>query len=161
MTEDLGASDDRALVARFWAKVSRGDDGSCWPWRGSLRKGYGAFWIGGKNVAAHRASLILSGREIPEGLVVDHICRNRACVNPSHLRIVTNRTNLIENSIAAAAISVRKTHCKRGHPLEGYNVRFNTSGTRRCRQCSVDWNRANRQRHRQDTVIATKAAEEK
>ncbi len=130
-------------AARFWAKVDRAGD--CWKWTGALdSSGYGRFWFSGKLVAAHRFSLTLAGQTLASGLVVDHICRTRACVNPDHLRQVSNRTNLIENSIAAAAIGVAKALCKRGHPLSGDNLRFNKSGSRRCRACDAAWLRQSR-----------------
>jgi hypothetical protein len=125
--------------ARFWSKAVVGRDDECWPWKRSVRKGYGAYWNDGKNVAAHRFALMTVQGAIPAGFVVDHTCRNRVCVNPSHLRAVTNRVNLIENSVAAAALGVAKIRCKRGHSLSGDNLRFNNSGTRRCRLCDAAW----------------------
>jgi len=82
-------------------------------------------------------------------MVVDHTCRNRGCVNPAHLRQVSNRTNLVENSEAIAAVNVVKSHCKRGHPLTGEHLTINKNGTRRCRTCDALLNgeRNRRRRH--------------
>lgn len=68
------------------------------------------------NLYAHRVAYVASHGEIPEGLTVDHLCFNRACVEPSHLEAVTMRTNVLRSN-NAAAVNAAKTHCHRGHPL--------------------------------------------
>src|SRR5450755_3951408 len=73
---------------RFWARVDKQTDG-CWVWTGALRTGYGTLSVSGKNVPAHRFSYELLVGIIPDGLQIDHLCRNRACVNPEHLEPVT------------------------------------------------------------------------
>jgi hypothetical protein len=84
----------------------------CWRWRGCLAKnGYGRFSVGrGKNVAAHRYAWLWLKGPIPEGLVIDHLCRNRDCVNPEHLEPVEQRENLHRGLQFDL-----KTHCKHGH----------------------------------------------
>lgn len=137
----------------FWGKAAVGAPEDCWPWQRSLRDGYGVYWNGKKNVAAHRFAYSIACGSLQDGLVIDHLCRNRACINPNHLRQVTNRQNLVENSEAAAAAGVAKTHCKRGHELSGANLRFNSSGTRRCRTCDAAWNREYRARRKEQAHV--------
>lgn len=77
----------------FLSKVNKTD--SCWIWtRCVLRSGYGQTTHEGKRWYAHRLSFILHGKEIPMGKVLDHLCRNRTCVNPSHLEAVTQKVNI-------------------------------------------------------------------
>lgn len=109
-------------MKRFWDKVEKTK--SCWLWTGSYDKdGYGWFWMDGKNLAAHRAVWFLTfGRDsIPADKVTDHICRNRKCVNPKHLRLVSNADNVLIG-IGPTAINKRKTHCPRGHALTEDNL---------------------------------------
>lgn len=78
--------------ARFWDKVNRGPD--CWQWTGApMTTGYGSIRFGGKNNTAHRISYLLNVGPIPEGMQIDHACRNRMCVNPDHLRLATDGQN--------------------------------------------------------------------
>lgn len=127
-----------SVVDRFWKFVDRREDDECWPWLGNpSSRGYGRMQTPlGSSTPSHRVSLLISGREIPDGYVVDHICRNRLCVNPHHLRAVTPAINTLENSISPTAINARKTHCIRGHELSGGNVRFDKRG-RVCRTCQA------------------------
>jgi hypothetical protein len=85
---------------RFWAKVNKTE--TCWQWTAAILNGYGRFGVyrDGKlrSGLAHRVSYELSGRDIPAGLFLDHMCHNRACVNPKHLRVVNNKQNLENHS---------------------------------------------------------------
>ncbi len=132
------------IRVRFWAKVEKSD--GCWVWIGFKRhSGYGYYWptqASGevvKSLFAHRVSLYLSGVVLPLGLVADHICRNRACVKPEHLRLVTSRENTLENSLNVAALNKQKTHCLHGHEFNDLNTRnyYKKTGSpaRRCISC--------------------------
>lgn len=119
----------------FWRRVAVDSDGACWPWLGCTSRGYGRLKVAGRMIQAHRHAAELSGIPIPKGKVIDHVCRNRACCNPSHLRAVTMRQNVLENSAGLAAANVLKTHCPRGHEYNSRNTRV--VGTRRhCRECN-------------------------
>lgn len=78
---------------RFWPKVDKSND--CWIWNGARIKsgGYGVFRINGRNMVAHRVSYIWAHGHIPKGYEVDHMCFNRSCVNPAHLRLLTHQEN--------------------------------------------------------------------
>ena len=79
-------------IERFWSKVEKSNE--CWTWTaGKDRHGYGQFHIRRKNWRAHRVSFLIQKGYLPEGMFLDHICHNRACVNPEHLRPVTNKQN--------------------------------------------------------------------
>lgn len=84
-----------ADAERFWSKVDK--SGDCWLWTGGLRTGYGRFTllVNGQRqwFQAHRFSLELAGRPAPRDALVDHICRNKACVRPDHLRPATRKQN--------------------------------------------------------------------
>lgn len=124
------------LSDRFWSKVEKHDADDCWPWKGAIdRSGYGQISVDGKTEGAHRVSVILDGRGIPPGLNIDHACRNRSCVNPAHLRIVTPLANTLENSNSLPALNRRKTICARGHSFSGDNLAVRPNGKRRCVVC--------------------------
>jgi len=79
------------LVHRFWSNVEKGP--GCWEWHGHIVKGHGTISLLGKTIYAHRLSYELAGGEIPDGMQIDHMCHNRSCVNPDHLRVVTPKQN--------------------------------------------------------------------
>jgi hypothetical protein len=79
------------LVARYWRKVILGDD--CWGWDGGLMHGYGRVKSNGVTYVAHRLSYEMAYGPIAEGMFIDHLCHNRACTNPEHLREVTPKQN--------------------------------------------------------------------
>src|SRR5688572_6777121 len=87
----------RPAAERFWAKVQRGDQESCWPWLGAKNPdGYGQFvWRGRKSTLVHRIAYEELRGPIPEGLTLDHLCRNRGCANPWHCETVTHRENVL------------------------------------------------------------------
>jgi hypothetical protein len=126
-------------VARFWSKVDRRGPAECWPWLGLLRPetGYGRFPADGKIVSAHRfAWVMVAGRDPLPGMELDHLCRNRACVNPAHLEEVSWGENTRRSNNPAGRNS-RKTHCLRGHPFDEVNTYIRPDGMGRgCRQCN-------------------------
>lgn len=120
---------------RFWQQVDKTE--SCWLWTGSLtHNGYGRMGFRGKVHRAHRLAYeLLIGGAIPDGLTLDHLCRERRCVNPAHLEAVPLRVNILRGE-GGAALNVRKTRCPAGHPLDGANLRRDGSNrARRCRAC--------------------------
>jgi hypothetical protein len=118
---------------RFWDRVVAAD---CWIWAGGLTTaGYGRASVPGKGrQAAHRIAYELLVGPIPEGLTLDHLCRNRACVNPDHLEPVGMTENMRRGAARGMALYRPPTHCRRGHPFEGGNTYISASG-RSCRTC--------------------------
>lgn len=137
-------------IARFNSKIIKTE--SCWLWTDALTNGYGYLGVGGRKgrkIEAHRIAYILQHDHIPDGLHIDHICRNRACVNPAHLEAVTQRINLLRGN-GISAVNASKTTCIRGHDLLGYNAYINPKTKRRqCRICSNEC----KQKKRKNTSI--------
>lgn len=119
---------------RFLSKVNK--TGECWNWVARVDKdGYGVFSLNRKNVRAHRYSYEEYKGKIGSGLVIDHLCRNKSCVNPDHMETVTNKENILRG-FWGGAINHRKTHCINGHPLSGKNLYVQVkTGKRYCRTC--------------------------
>lgn len=122
------------IAARFWAKVKL--DGDCWAWQAGMVKGYGHFTQGGKPkmMLAHRWSYEAMVTEVPDGLELDHLCRNKACVNPDHLEPVTHAVNIERNPNAVNKRGAQITHCPQGHEYNEANTRWYRGG-RNCRPC--------------------------
>lgn len=125
-----------SAAARLLAKIARNPATGCWDWRGARQPtGYGTLWNGHRPEQAHRIAYRLYRGEIPAGCEIDHICRNRGCVNPEHLRAVPHRENMrVSDTIMGR--NAAKMFCKRGHPLTGENLyRVPSTGARQCRAC--------------------------
>lgn len=121
-------------IERFWSHVNKNGENGCWVWTLPLRIGYGRFHFRTHLVSAHRFSYELLHGKVDNNLTLDHLCRNRACVNPAHLEPVTMRTNALRG-VGPTAINARKTHCKRGHLLSGTNIQIKPDGSRSCLVC--------------------------
>lgn len=119
----------------------------CWPWLGNIAlTGYGRISIGNRLQYAHRIAYTLAKGPILGGLTIDHLCRNRACVNPAHLEMVTLSENIRRAGLhGIAAIHAVKDTCPQGHPYDGLYVH---SGRRQrtCRTCAREANRRYEQR---------------
>src|SRR3990170_12451 len=121
-------------MQRFWNKVKQTD--TCWEWIAArFSDGYGMFQFYGRATKAHRFAYELLVGPIPKGLVCHHLCRNRACVNPSHLIVTTNRENTLQGN-GPTAIAARQTRCPQNHSYGGANLRITSNGARRCRTCA-------------------------
>lgn len=118
---------------RFRMKIVRDSDTGCWEWRGARRLGYGLFRAAGVQVQAHRWSYERFVGPIPNGFHVDHLCRNKRCVNPDHLEAVTPRENTVRG-VGPTALNAAKTHCSRGHEFTRENTYIHRGG-RHCRAC--------------------------
>lgn len=130
----------RSAAERFAEKLAPGANG-CIEWQaGTNHVGYGVFHpyttTSNRKVYAHRWSYEQRHGPIPEGMHLDHLCRNTLCVNPDHLEAVPPAVNLLRG-ISPTAINARKTECHKGHPLSGANLYITpSSGSRNCRECS-------------------------
>lgn len=149
----MNGTDREHLLARFWAKVNKTD--TCWLWTGSVNaRGYGRVRRGpapGKVIPAHRYAYMAVVGPIPPGLVIDHLCRVKRCVNPTHLEAVPDRVN-VARGVGPTAVNARKTHCKRGHEFTPENTGRTPIGGRYCVQCSCEhgarWRSENAERNR-------------
>lgn len=125
-------------VERFIEKVDlTGPEDSCWQWTACLVRGYGQFAVGQrKRAKAHRFSYEMLVGPVPEGLVLDHLCRNPECVNPAHLEPVSERKNILRG-VGPTAVNAARTHCIYGHEFTPENtyIRPNRPTERECRVC--------------------------
>lgn len=127
-----------SLAELLWPRVEMGDSLACWMWHGPIdRHGYGKIHSGSRqnsvHLRAHRVAYALFKGLIPEGLTIDHLCRNRLCCNPFHLEAVT----AAENVRRGRNNNREKTHCIHGHEFSEENT-YLWHGKRRCRRCNAD-----------------------
>ncbi len=119
----------------------------CWLWSGYSKNGrYGWIKIDGQSTPVHRAMYEWIVGPIPDGLTIDHLCRNTFCVNPLHMEPVTVKENILRSQ-GLGAINARKTHCKNGHEFTPENTRT-ADGRRSCRECAKEAQRRYRARLR-------------
>ena len=126
------------IAEKFWPFVEQTE--TCWYWHGVVgTRGYGV--IQGQYQGQHRLffvhrySYMLHIGEIPETLTIDHLCRNKLCVNPLHLEAVTRWEN-VRRGDTVTGKNVRKTHCMHGHPFDETNTYYTFAGTRICKTCA-------------------------
>jgi hypothetical protein len=129
----------RDLLERLMEHV-RVEPGGCWLWTGRCdSNGYGRFAIGSKiagtfrSASSHRVAYELLVGPIPEGLQIDHLCRQKACVNPGHMEPVPQWVNILRGE-SFSAVNARKTHCIHGHLFDEANT-YVWRGGRICREC--------------------------
>jgi hypothetical protein len=148
----MSAEEDMALTLRnaenvrqrVLSRCERPSETDCWPWTGEIdRDGYGVIiiWDGPqrRRRAAHRAAYVVLIGEFPADLVVDHLCRNRSCVNPAHLEPVTRGENVLRGE-GPSAKAARSAACGNGHEYTPETTYTNPkSGVRACRICTRDY----------------------
>jgi len=135
-----------AVLERLMDKVEKDAATGCWNFTGSRNPaGYGRIYDGTRKTYAHRAMYAAWVEPIPEGLSIDHLCRNTSCVNPDHLEAVTQRENVLRGS-GPFAVKAAQTHCVHGHEFTSDNTLVRSDGRRNCRACAV----ANSRRQRQN-----------
>ena len=135
------------LDSRFWAKVvisaiNTYNGTQCWEWASAVTvNGYGMFWFNRAPEYAHRLSYENKHEKIPKGLVINHLCRNRKCVNPDHLEAVTQQENCRKGltGFLPGLMQRLKTHCPKGHEYNEENTRIKNDGSRSCRACNNAW----------------------
>lgn len=133
-------------LLRFCSKVKI-VPGQCWEWTDSLRGGYGRLKVDGHYIPAHVFAYQTFIGPVPDGLDLDHVCRNRACVNPLHLEPVTRSVN-VRRGVAPLRAGLKeksKTHCPQGHPYSKENTYVAPNGHRKCRACRRDRDRRKRE----------------
>lgn len=137
----------RPAAERFWERVEKPEDpNGCWLWIGGTTgsSGYGRFTLTrAVSITAHRWSYEQHDGPIDEGLVIDHLCRVRLCVNPAHLEPVTNRENILRG-VSVVAKQAAQTTCAKGHPFDTHNGR-----QRVCLTCQREAGRRYKQRQRE------------
>lgn len=129
------------VAATVAEHVAINEDSGCWEWTGPLnQEGYGVCLHRGRRTSPHRLVAFLFNPEADRRLTVDHVCRNRKCVNPNHLEIVTLRENTLrmwQFRVKTGNAGTNRTHCSRGHELTEDNVRW-SKGRKRCRTCDQE-----------------------
>ena len=128
----------------FFDRIEAEPNSGCWIWIGATSgsNDYGLCYPQSKKMFAHRWSFEYAHGPIPSGMTIDHLCRVRRCVNPSHMEVVTNEVNVLRGR-GHTAINARKIVCSAGHPFDERNTRIRPSTRwRACRECNrLRWHR--------------------
>lgn len=133
----------RPAIERLLARIEIDPGTECWLWTGSTgANGYGQIGVGSvldgtRGLATtHRVAYEAMVGVIPDGMVLDHLCRVRLCANPDHLEPVTFVENVKRGEAGRHGFNSRKTHCPAGHPYDEANTHISRAGKRQCRACS-------------------------
>lgn len=130
--------------------------GKCWVWTAcKTKQGYAVVSWKGQAVFAARVIYTILRGPIPKGFEPDHLCRNRACVNPDCLEVVTHKVNTLRGN-TVGGVNSRKTHCPQGHPLTEGNIitdKGKYGPVRRCRICRIPQIRAAKKRYRRAHAV--------
>lgn len=137
------------IIVRLLHRIQIDQATGCWNWMGGNNgRGYGVIGLNHRSWYVHRISHLLFIGPIPDGFEVDHLCKNRGCCNPFHLEAVPQSVNNAR-SASCCALNALKTHCKRGHLLDGENL-YRTAAGRSCKRChkikTKEWKKNNRDR---------------
>ena len=140
-------------VDRIFKRINIDKKTGCWNWVGCKTSGYGQVRVNKKLYRVHRLMYELFVEKPPEGkdtYVLDHLCNNRACCNPTHLQLISDKENILKGN-GATARKARQTHCKNGHLLPQ-----SKNGHRRCAICHRAWNRANYAKNPMKFILKTR-----
>jgi hypothetical protein len=134
--------DEKTFLGMFDGKSKS----ECWPWPGCISKGYGEVWFMGKHRKAHVLAWLLLRGPIPAGFELDHLCRNKACCNPSHLEPVTHKENCMRG-ISFSAKNAKITHCPDGHEYTEENTYYFSRHGNKYRRCKICHNERRKRQH--------------
>lgn len=128
--------DHNGIAAKLTSEIKVDPEAGCWEWQGMLNKdGYGLMSVSGLNRTVHRLSYLIFNGEIDSHFQIDHLCRNRRCINPKHLDAVLQMENL-RRGFGLAGVNIRKQRCPSGHAYSPENTYVNPkSGHRKCLTC--------------------------
>ena len=136
------------------------DENNCWNWTGHITKnGYGMTSIGNKQYMAHRYTYEWKFGKIKDKLVIDHLCRNRKCVNPDHLEVVTLQENINRGLLGNLkhlrneAYCKTRTHCALGHELNGKNLYITSRNHKICKKCLKEYQKKYREKAIKDAKL--------
>jgi len=158
--KEIPLNSRRIWEQRFMENVSVSING-CWLWSGTIDSyGYGVFVTEKKNTfKAHRLSFALKRGYCSSELTIDHLCKNKKCVNPDHMELITNSENVTRGN-GPFMINKRKTHCINGHPLSGDNlVTFESErklGKRQCKICHANRSRISARKYTKSSKYLNK-----
>lgn len=141
---------------RFLIKVDEDEDSGCWLWTSTLVRGYGKFYLDGTTHPAHRVLWQYVHTALPIRVQLDHLCRVRHCVCPSHLEAVSPRTNTLRSPDTVAARHAVRTHCDHGHEFTPGNTLWRNDGNRpyrKCRTCRQQISARSKARRRAEVSV--------